>query len=224
MAKVLVVEDDRDLAKTLQDLIGADDHAVDIALTGSHALAYLQDCQYDLILLDVHLPEENGISVLKKYRHNKGTGSVIMLTSRSAIADKLDGLDSGADDYVTKPFEPRELISRVRAQLRRVPIAQYTERLVARDLSLDMRGRVCKKGELEIKLQPREFALLEFFMRRPHEIFSSTALIARVWSSSSEVTQVHLRVLITTLRGKIDGPDELSYIETVHRVGYRFRA
>jgi DNA-binding response OmpR family regulator len=146
-----------------------------------------------------------------------------MLTGRGSISDKEAGLDSGADDYLTKPFNMKELSARIRAMLRR-STSQPSNVLTTGDLVVDPgKYKVLRKG-VEIQLLPREFALLEFFMRHPDEVFSAEALLQRVWHSESEATSDALRTCIKRLRQKIDNSDEDSVIQTIPRVGYRLKA
>ena len=163
----------------------------------------------------------SGVDVLRNFRASGGTTPAIMLTGKQALDDKEEGLDAGADDYITKPFHPRELSARMRAVLRR-PRDVSADVLKFGDLALDAKaGRVYKSGT-EVSLQPREFSLLEFLMRHPHETFSAEALLDRVWSSESDASTDAVRVIVTRLRNKIDTQGQDSFIRTAHRVGYSF--
>jgi DNA-binding response OmpR family regulator len=221
MAKILIVEDDADLSDSLKQWLEQEHHVCDVVGSGTEAVEMLEYTRYDLLILDVQVPGISGFEVLRKFRKNKGVAPVIMLTSRSEIGSKLEGLDSGADDYLTKPFDPQELSARVRAQLRRQH-QDFQHTLKAGDLELDTTGFTIKKGGQSIHLKPKEFAVLEFFMRHPNEVFSAEILLQRIWPSDSEASPDVLRVYIAKIRSCIDIPGQTSYIETVHRLGYKF--
>ena len=224
MAKILVVEDDPDLASLVEDFLTEERHTVEVASNGLYAWEILQAALFDLIVLDWELPEMHGIELLKRFRAAGGKSPVIMLTGKADIADKEQGFETGADDYLAKPFNIKELALRVRALLRRAPTA-ISNQLTARDLILDpVKHRLTKDGK-ELRLLPRDFALLEFFMRHPDEIFSPDALLSRVWHQESEASQEGLRVAIRRVRKAVDSSDDIaqSIIENVPRVGYRLR-
>jgi DNA-binding response OmpR family regulator len=166
------------------------------------------------------MPGMSGVEVCRQYRNSGGRALVLMLTGRDHVADKTQGLDAGADDYLTKPFHPDELSARLRALLRRAGSVGSTQ-LQAGDVVVHPASfKVLKNGK-EIQLLPKEFALLEFLMRHQNEVFSSEALLERVWPSESEASPETVRVHITRLRSKIDEPGQPSMIKTVHRVGYK---
>lgn len=225
MARILLVEDDRDQATTIDEWLTAEHHNVVIAYDGEEGAYRIDNDVFDVIILDWDLPKMTGIDILKRYRIKKGSTPVIMLTGKGTIADRESGLDGGADDYLTKPFSLRELSARIRALLRR-PGEVKSNVLTARNLILDpVKHSVTKNGE-EVMLLPRDFALLEFFMRNLDVVFSTDALIQRVWEDDSDVTSDALRTAIKRLRKKLDdGDDESkSVIENIPRVGYRMRA
>lgn len=225
MARILLVEDDRDQATTIDEWLTAEHHNVVIAYDGEEGAYRIDNDVFDVIVLDWDLPKMTGIDVLKRYRVKKGSTPVIMLTGKGSIADRESGLDGGADDYLTKPFSLRELSARIRALLRR-PGEVKSNVLTVRNLVLDpVKHSVTKNGE-EVMLLPRDFALLEFFMRNLDVVFSTDALIQRVWEDDSDVTSDALRTAIKRLRKKLDdGEDESkSVIENIPRVGYRMRA
>jgi DNA-binding response OmpR family regulator len=221
MAKILIVEDDSDLSDSLKQWLEQDHHVCDVIGSGTEALEMLNYTKYDLLILDVQLPGMSGFDLLRKFRQNKGVAPVIMLTSRAEVESKLEGLDSGADDYLTKPFQPQELSARVRAQLRRQH-QDFQSKLTAGDLELDTVAFTLKKEGRPLHLKPKEFAVLEFFMRHPNQVFSSDALLQRIWPSDTDASPEGLRVHIAKIRSNIDIPGQPSYIETVHRVGYKF--
>ncbi|HEY9788327.1 MAG TPA: response regulator transcription factor, partial [Candidatus Obscuribacterales bacterium] len=177
-------------------------------------------CQYDLIILDWSLPDVSGIELLKQFRSQKNMTPVLMLTGKDTVADIEAGLNTGADDYLTKPFDMRELSARVNALVRR-RAAIYDPVLRTRTLALDTRTKQVKKNGQEVKLQPQEVALLEFLLRNPNDVFSVDALFARVWPSDLDASPDTVRVCITRIRNKIDSEGQPSIIKTVHRVGYQ---
>jgi len=223
MTKVLVVEDDQEIALSVKDWLTNDQYVVDVVHDGLEGLERLKHYHYELVVLDVKLPGMNGFDICSSYRKHGGKAYVIMLTGEATIPDKERGLDAGADDYLTKPFHPRELSARLRALMRRASrVAEATGEIKFGDLELDPQRKGVKKGGKEIRMLPKEFALLEFFMRNPGQVFSQEALLDRVWSSESEVAPDTVRVHIRRLRAKIDNADGSSFIRTVHREGYSF--
>lgn len=222
MPKILIVEDDSDLAEQMESWLRSQLYVVERVGTGRQALDYLRINQYDVILLDWNIPAPDGIQVCKEFRDWGGKTPILMLTGNDKVTDKAKGLDSGADDYLGKPFDAIELAARLRALLRR-PKEKFTgSELKARDLVLDPVGcKVSKSGQV-LSLQPMEYALLEFFMRHSGTLLSAETLLLRVWGSDSDATVDTLRTYIKTLRKKIDSLDQRSLISTVYGSGYRF--
>lgn len=221
MAKILIVEDDQELAGVLQDWLVSEHHVVDTVDNGAEADQMLRHYAFDLLVLDWDLPGMPGVQVCKNFRTRGGLTPILMLTGKSEIKDKTVGLDAGADDYLTKPFHPDELSARVRALLRRPAPVSATNELKAGDLLLEPNTyRVTRAGK-ELRLLPKEFALLEFLMRHPNVVFSADALIDRVWSSESDASPDTVRTNIKRLRQKIDIEGERPMILTVHGVGYK---
>src|SRR5262249_6154816 len=194
---------------------------VDMALTGQGALEFVTDNTYELVILDLGLPEVDGIHLLKHFRNLGGNAAVLVLTGRLKIVERELGLDAGADDYLTKPFDVRELLARVRALLRR-PKQYRSTVLTAGELSLDCKHHRVHCNQHEIALKPLEFALLEFFLRHPNQVLTGESLLNGVWGSQSDASLDTLRTYIKTLRKKIDRPGVPSRISTLHGVGYRF--
>lgn len=224
MAKVLLVEDDEDLAVTISDMLNDERHTVDTVHNGLDAMEILKNQSYEVVILDWDLPGKSGISILREYRSAGGGTPVIMLTGKSEIEQKEQGLDSGADDYLTKPFHLKELAARVRSLLRR-PTMTNSGALTWGPLVLDpAKFELTRDGE-QLRLLPRDFALLEFLMRHPTKIFSAQALLDGVWNYDSDATPEGLRVAIRRIRKVIDKSDNLetSMIENIARVGYRMR-
>lgn len=221
MAKILVVEDELDLAQQLEDWFKREQHTVDVVNNGLDALNRLMVYKYDVVLLDWMLPVLSGLEVLKRLRARNNKTPVVMLTAKDTIDDTEAGLDSGADDYITKPFSLREVSARVRAAARRNSSASQTL-LVAGDLELDPVARSVEKRGKAIHLEPKEFNLLEFFMRHQNQVFSADALIERVWPSDTMVSPDAIRTYIKVLRKKLDDESGPSLIQNVRGVGYKF--
>lgn len=220
MAKILIVEDERDLATLMAGWLKRDHHLVEVVHDGIEALHHLMVSDYDVIVLDWMLPGTSGIEVCQSYRKNGGNASVIMLTAKESLNDKEIGFAAGADDYVTKPFELKELAMRIKAQLRRAETSKHATFNI-NDIEIDIEEhRVTKCGE-EVYLLPKEFRLLEFFVRHPNRVFSSEELLSSVWESDSIAQNDSVRGHITRLRKKLDTPGKPSIILTVHGVGYR---
>jgi len=222
MAKILFVEDDQGLAEMVLEWLVCERHSIEHLTDGQEGLDYLQYGKYDLAILDWTLPGRTGLDICKEHRANGGTTPVIMLTAKGAETDKELGLDSGADDYLTKPFSVKELSARIRALLRR-PHNTLPNTIQIKDLTLDTIKHTLTKNNEHIQLLPKEFTLMEFFMRHPDEIFSSEALLERVWHSDSEATPDAVRTCLKRLRKKIDGQvsESMSYIQNVPKLGYK---
>lgn len=225
MAKILLVEDDKELAATIIAWLSAEHHQVIHVENGLDGYERMQQNACDVVVLDWQLPDIAGVEICKKYRNGRGMLPVIMLTGKAEINDRTTGLDAGADDYLTKPFSLKELAARIRALLRR-PANVTSNLLEVGELSLDpVKYRLTKKGA-EVQLMPRDFALLEFFMRNVDHVFSADVLLQRVWSDDSEATPEAVRTAIKRIRKKLDddASEENSVIENIPRVGYRMRS
>lgn len=221
MSKILFVDDDKQLAAVASDWLTAEKYVVDVVNDGNEALSRLEFYPYDLVVLDLTLPGLDGVQVCRQHRAAGGSTPIIMLTGRTEVEQKMEGLDSGADDYLTKPFELRELSARVRALLRR-PKSVVSEVLQAGPIKLDTKAQKLTRDGVEIRLLPQQMLLLEFFMRNPREVFSSEALLDRIWSSEAETSPDTVRVHITRIRQKLDEEGKPSFIRTLHRIGYSF--
>ncbi len=218
MASIFFVEDDETLRPTIVQWLESDHHRVEFSGNGTEAWEFICMRSYDLIILDWDLPGITGLEICKQYRAKGGKTPIVMLTGKSAVKDRVDALDIGADDYVVKPFAVQELLSRVRAILRR-PSAYVSEVLEAGDVSLDTVKRRVKVAGSEIHLKPIEYAVLEFFLRNPNKVISPDLLLQHVWSSDSEGSVEAVYVCINRLRKKIKSDREL--IHTVHGSGYQ---
>jgi two-component system OmpR family response regulator len=220
---VLVVEDERKLAELLARGLREEGHAADVACTGEDALWMARAREYDAIVLDVMLPGRDGIEVCRELRAHAIWSPVLMLTARDALENKVEGLDSGADDYLVKPFSFAELLARLRALARRVPTERPTV-LEAGDLRLDPGAHRAWRGDSEFDLSSREFALLESFMRRPGQVLSRLQLMEGAWDLPYDDRSNLVDVYVRYLREKVDRPFGRRALETVRGVGYRLRA
>jgi DNA-binding response OmpR family regulator len=221
MAKILVVEDNKDIADLVSQALGFENHAVEAVVDGQEGLERLQVYDYDMAILDWDLPGKSGVSVCKEYRTGGGAIPILMLTGKGKVSEKEEGLDAGADDYLTKPFNMRELTARVRSLLRRSGGRATANVLSVGDVSLDPQKYQVTRAGAAIKLVPKEFALLEFLMRNPNRVYSAEALFSHVWKADDEASPDIVRTHIKNLRKKLGGGAADSIIETVHGVGYR---
>jgi two-component system OmpR family response regulator len=220
--RILIVEDEPKMAALVARALREEGHAADIAAQGEDALWMAQAAPYDAVVLDVMLPGLDGFEVLRRLRADGVWTPVLMLTARDAVADRVGGLDSGADDYLTKPFSFAELFARLRAIARRGPVERPAV-LQLGDLRLDPAAHRAWRGETELKLSAREFALLELLMRRPGETLTRLQILEGGWDMAFESRSNIVDVYMRYLREKIDRPFGRESIETVRGVGYRLR-
>ena len=220
--RVLLVEDEEALAETLAAGLRADGFAIDIARDGVQALTRIQSTEYDAMVLDIMLPGPSGYEVVRRLRSEGVWVPVLMLTAKDGEYDEADALDLGADDYLTKPFSYVVLLAHLRAVIRRGaperPVA-----LTAGDLVLDPATRTCRRGTTGIELTPREFAVLEYLMRRCEQVVSKAEIMANVWDTFYDGDPNVVEVYVGYLRRKIDAPFGRHSIETVRGAGYRLR-
>jgi two-component system, OmpR family, manganese sensing response regulator len=221
MSKILFVEDDLLLAEVIQRWVEKENHICTHLSTGAEARAALRREQFDLIILDWQLSDDSGVSILSEFRGARGKTPVIMLTGKRTVEDKLEGFDAGADDYLTKPFDGRELMVRIRALLKR-PSELNDGRMIVGHLELCPELHAVKRKGETIMLTPREFTLLSFLMGRPDQLFSSDRLLDMVWAKVEDASPEALATCIKRLRSKIDQPGTPSVIRNVHGVGYGF--
>jgi two-component system, OmpR family, response regulator len=219
MAKILLIEDDHELANTVSKCLKLERHSVDVVNDGADGLAFALNASYEVLVVDVQLPNMNGFEIVKRFRESGSKVPVIMLTGKSHIDDKETGFESGADDYLTKPFSVRELVARIKALLRR-PRALSNDYAIGH-LSLNQTQRRIMKNGQEITLLPIDYSVLEFLMRHPNEVFSSETLISRVWPTDKFPSTDAVRSSIKRIRSVIDVEGETSLIETISKVGYR---
>lgn len=218
MAKILVVEDDVSLAEVTKFGLESQGHMVQVAHNGDDSLVNLRVNKYDLVILDWMMPDRTGIEVLEAYRASGGKIPVLMLTAKDRLEDKERGLDAGADDYLVKPFEHRELQARVRALLRR-PTSLAGSVLKVADITLDPSTCIVTKAGAEVKLRPKVYSLLEFLMRHPNQVYSAEAILERVWLDDAMVSTDTVRAHFKLLRKSL-GIKEGVIIKTVRNRGY----
>ncbi len=219
--RILVVDDDERLAAVVRDGLAHYGYAVDVTSDGPAALAAVRDNPPDLVVLDLMLPGLDGVEVCRRL-HSMGGPPVIMLTARDAVAEKIAGLESGADDYLTKPFVLEELVARVRAVLRRhAPRAGAPLRVA--DLTLDAHSRQVMRGNRPIELTAREFDLLESLMQHAGQVLTHSALLEQVWGYNFEVESNAVKVYVAYLRQKLNAAGEPDLIHAVRGVGYVIR-
>ena len=220
--RVLVVEDDVKMAAAIRRGLRFEGIIVDLAEGGEQAIRQVGATEYDAVLLDVMLPDLDGFETCRRLRSQGIWVPILMLTARDAIEDRVRGLDTGADDYLTKPFSLAELTARLRALARRGPVERPTV-LEVGDLQLDPATHEVFRGEDEIKLSAREFALLETFMRRPGQVLTQLQLLEAAWDLGYEHRSNVVEVYVRYLREKIDRPFGVKSLETVRGAGYRLR-
>jgi two-component system OmpR family response regulator len=220
--RVLLVEDELRMAAAIARALRAEGIVADVASSGTRGVAMAHGEQYDVLILDVMLPDFDGVEVCRRLRRDNVWVPIIMLTARDAIEDRVRGLDHGADDYVTKPFSLAELLARLRALARRGPVARPTV-LEVGALCLDPATRQVWRDDVEIVLSAREFSLLETLMRRPGQVLSHLQLLDAAWDLGYEQRSNVVEVYIRYLREKIDRPFGIKSIETVRGFGYRLR-
>ncbi len=220
---ILIVEDERRMALALRKGLEAENHSVSIALDGREALEYASADEFDVIVLDLMLPGMDGFEVARRLRKKQDRTPILMLTARDAVPDVVKGLDSGADDYLTKPFSFDVLLARLRSAARRGTAPRPTCLQVA-DLILNPATHEVVRGDEEIHLSLTEYRLLEFLMRRADRIVSRDALVQAVWNRGQDVEDNTLDVFIRLLRSKIDQNQKKKLIHTVRGTGYMIRS
>lgn len=223
MSKVLIIDDDMELSETIQQSLVNEGHIADVASSADEAEAILHGFAYDIIILDWMMPGKAGIELLKQWRQRGVDTPVLMLTGMNSPDHKEAGLDTGADDYLTKPFFRKELLARVRALLRRPRKIESLDLIQLGNISLNRKSLEVTCNNQQVKLTRQEFILLEFLMRNKNEVFSAEALAERAWSSMSDSSPDTVRTHMSRLRKKL-GPDlESCPIQTVYAQGYVFK-
>jgi DNA-binding response OmpR family regulator len=224
MTKVLLVEDDPRIASFVRRGLEAEGYVVDLAENGRESLALARESAYPVIILDRMLPGLDGLQVCQALRQAGSDSMILMLTAKDGLQDKLDGLGSGADDYLTKPFAFDELLARMRALLRRGPYRGESGELRVGDLVLNPGDRSVRRGDREIALTAKEFALLSYLMTHQGKVLSRTRLLSNVWGYSFEPGTKVVDVYIRYLRQKIEKSGEPPLIHTVRGAGYKIAA
>ena len=220
MMQILIVEDEHSLSDAIAQLLRDQHYEVDCVYDGRSGLEYARAGHYDLIILDVMLPQMDGFEVVKTMRREKISTPVLILTARENISDKITGLDCGADDYMTKPFDYDELFARIRALTRRVGEVVLNE-ITYGDLTLDLERAELRCGEKAVHLGYKEFAIMQRFMQHPQISISKEELIVSVWGSDSDAGENNVEVYISFLRKKLHFLGSRVQIVTMRRIGYR---
>lgn len=220
--RILVVEDEHRIANSIKKGLEQEKYAVDVVYSGTDGFDLASTEEYDLIILDLMLPEMDGLSITRELRKNKIHTPILILTAKGQIDDKVQGLDLGADDYLTKPFSFEELLARIRALSRR-PKTSINMILKVEDLKLDPKEYLVKRGNKIINLSHKEFSILEFLMRTPNKILTKQQIINHVWDYDADILPNTVEVNIKNLRNKIDVPfkDKKPLIHTVRGFGYK---
>ncbi|WP_392531364.1 response regulator transcription factor [Nostoc sp. C117] len=219
--RILIVEDDDRIAKPLAEFLRRQHHIVDITSDGLAAWQWSQSGLYELILLDLMLPKLDGITLCKRLRDSSSNVLILMLTARDTTDDKIIGLDAGADDYLIKPFELKELAARIRALARRIPEIR-PQILIHRDLQLDPATQQVTYAGNIILLTPKEYMILEYFLRNPNQIITRSAILDKLWDFDKSSGEGSVKTHITNLRNKLkaSGSSE-DLIENIYGIGYR---
>ena len=218
--KFLIVEDEKRLAQAIAQIMSEQKYLTDVVYTGTDGLFYAQSEQYDAIILDIMLPGMSGIEVAKKLRQEKNSTPILMLTAKDEISDKVEGLDSGADDYMTKPFSPEELLARLRALIRR-PGEMIHEDITFSDLTLNLASNALSCKSKSVHLSFKEFEIMRILILANDTITSKENLIVKVWGSDSDADDNNVEAYISFLRKKLSFLDSKVIINAIRRMGYR---
>lgn len=219
---ILLAEDDKKLGKLIIHMLEKEHFTVDWVLNGIDAYDYSIGAEYDLILLDWMMPGKDGVLVCRQLREKGYNGAILMLTAKDALDDQITGLDAGADDYVIKPFEFKELLARIRALLRRRNKPIINDLLVVGEFVLNRSNHLFKKGDREIQLSSREFRLMELLMINHGQTLPREMILDKIWGINSDITSNTLDAYIRLLRKKIEDVDNHKLIKNIRGVGYRF--
>lgn len=220
--RLLIVEDNQRLSQSLKLSLEEEGYAVDQAYDGQEGLDFAESAPYDALILDILLPKMDGLEVCRALRQRKLQTPILLLTARDTVSDRVKGLDSGADDYLVKPFALNELLARLRALLRRNG-TQRGPLLEIADLSIDPATHLVERAGQAISLTAKEYALLEYFMRHPNQMITREMIENHIWSYDFECTSNVVDVYLRRLRRKIDDPAAIKLFETIRGSGYRLR-
>ncbi len=221
--KILVVEDEKKVGAFIKKGLEEDRYSVEVAFDGEKGEELASQGSFDLIILDILMPKKDGLTMLKDLRAKQISTPVLMITAKGSVEDKVKGLDTGADDYLVKPFAIAELLARVRSLLRRGGPEKTTALTVA-DLTLDLVSHKATRGKKLIELTGKEYTLLEYFMRNTNKVLSRTIISEHIWNYNFDTGTNIIDVYINHLRNKIDGESEKKLIHTVRGVGYMMKA
>ncbi|MCX7737777.1 MAG: response regulator transcription factor [Candidatus Kapabacteria bacterium] len=219
--RILVIEDDEQVGEAIQKSLKEQYYSVDIATDGEEGVFLAKTNDYDLIILDIMLPIKDGWKVCKEIRDEKITTPILMLTALDSVEDKIQGLDSGADDYLTKPFHIGELLARTRSLVRR-HTDEKTSKIVAGEIEIDRSTRIVKRNGKQIELSAKEFALLEYFVMNKNKVLTRQMISEHVWDMNFDPQSNVIDSFVRFLRQKIDKGFEKQYIVTLRGVGYKF--
>jgi heavy metal response regulator len=219
VVRILVVEDEKKVARFIRQGLEEEHYTVDVAHDGELGLQMAESESYDLLILDIMLPKRSGLELIREFRARRGTAPALMLTAKAATEDKVAGLDSGADDYLTKPFAFAELLARVRSLLRRSSKEKSTMLAIA-DLELDTVTHKATRAARTIELTAKEYALLEYFLRNRGRVLSRTIIAEHIWDYNFDTGTNIIDVYVNHLRNKIENVGEKRLIHTVRGVGY----
>jgi DNA-binding response OmpR family regulator len=222
--RLLIIEDNKDLCDAICFQLHNEGYITDVCYTGENALFYALQKSYDIIILDRMLPELDGLSILKAIRKNNINIPIIIITAMDGLHDRVDGLDSGADDYLVKPFAMEELLARIRALARRPQKIEQIEQLSFADMILDTKNQTLSTSKSSCSLSRRETSLLEIFMRNSNQILAREVILSYVWGPDNFVEEGNLDNYIHFLRRRFDSISTISSIKTIHRVGYRLES
>ena len=218
--RILIVEDERHLAEALRQIMLEQKYKADIFYDGEDGFEYAMSNAYDAIILDIMLPGQNGFEVVRKLRAEKNNVPILLLTAKDEISDKVKGLDCGADDYMTKPFSPEELLARIRAMMRRQGDVVFDEIKFA-NLSLNISMRTLNCGEKSMHLAYKEFEILRLLINKPKVIVPKEDIIIKVWGAEAEADDNNVEAYISFLRKKLNFLGSEAKIKTIRKVGYR---
>ena len=218
--RVLIIEDEVRLASTLQDLLDMNGYTADVCHDGESGLDNALSGIYDVVLLDVMLPKMDGFTVLRNLRSAGNAVPVLMLTARSELSDRVEGLDCGADYYLTKPFEPRELLACIRALTRRQPELRSSDAVEFGDLKLDKSSFTLSCGDRSLRLSRKEFDMMDLLMRNRDMVLTKETLLLKIWGYESDAEDNNVEVYVSFLRKKLDHLRSKVKIKTIRMVGY----
>lgn len=220
--RILLAEDDKRLSKMVAYLLKKENYIVDCVYDGEEAMSYIDLADYDIAILDWMMPKYDGIEVCRHIRRKGCQTAVLMLTARDSLDDRIEGLDSGADDYLAKPFEFPELLARLRALSRRVNKTFYSDEVSCGDLKLNCSGAVLSRQDVQVSLSPRECQLVELLMRNENRTLPREQIISKVWGYDAEINSNTLDVTMKSIRHKLSKLDLNGSVKTIRGIGYKF--